>query len=145
MGTPSRKELQDWAANYIALWNAGDKEAWLANWLKVAPGDVRMVDPVGTPEKNGGEKCWSDSWELFNKAVHFKIQDGALFFNGNEVAWLLENHITADGKTTVGLSIETYRFESDGSVVIRTYYRVPARGDDELGAIFQQYLPEDEA
>lgn len=145
MGTPGRKELQNWAANYIALWNAGDKEAWLENWRAVAPGDVRMIDPVGTPEKRGGEECWSDSWNLFNKAVRFKIQDGTLFFNGNEVAWLLENHITTDGKTTIGLSIETYRFESDGSVVIRTYYRVPARSDDALGAIFEEYLPKDGA
>lgn len=145
MGTPSRRELQNWATNYIALWNAGDKGAWLENWRAVAPGDVRMIDPVGTPEKRGGEQCWSDSWDLFNKAVRFKVQDGTLFFNGNEVAWLLENHITTDGKTTIGLSIETYRFEADGSVVIRTYYRVPARSDDELGEIFKQYLPKDEA
>jgi hypothetical protein len=41
--------------------------------------------------------------------------------SGNEVARVLENHITADGSTTVGLSIETYyRFKPDGSVVIRT-------------------------
>jgi hypothetical protein len=38
------------------------------------------------------------------------------------------------------LSIETYRFEDDGSVVIRTYYKVPARSDGELGAMFQEYL-----
>jgi len=145
MPTPSREELQNWAANYIALWNAGDKEAWLENWRAVAPGEVRMLDPVGTPEKQGGELCWSDSWDLFNKAVRFKIRDGALFFNGNEVAWLLENHITTDGETTIGLSIETYRFESDGSVVIRTYYRVLARTDDELGEMFKEYLPVDEA
>ncbi|MCP5043690.1 MAG: hypothetical protein GY944_21895 [bacterium] len=74
--------------------------------------------------------------------MHFKIADGSLFFNGNEVAWLLENHITHDGETTIGLSIETYRFEEDGSVVIRTYYKVPKRSDDELGRIFQEYLPE---
>ena len=59
-----------------------------------------------------------------------------------KVAWLLENHITHDGKKTVGFSIETYRFEPDGSVVIRTYYRVPARTDDELGEMFKQYLPQ---
>ena len=46
---------------------------------------------------------------------------------------LLENHIETDGREAfVGLSIETYRFEEDGSVVIRTYYRVPARTEDEL-------------
>ena len=39
-------------------------------------------------------------------------------------------------------AIETYRFEPDGSVVIRTYYRVPARTDDELGEMFQEYLPQ---
>jgi hypothetical protein len=43
----------------------------------------------------------------------------------------------------VGLSIETYRFEPDGSVVIRTYYRVPDRTDDELGEMFKTYLPEE--
>lgn len=142
---PTREEMKHWVTNYIALWNAGDKRAWLDNWLKIAPGEVRMLDPVGTPEKLGGEQCWSDSWDLFQKSVRFKIQDGALFFNGNEVAWLLENHITADGETTIGLSIETYRFEPDGSVVIRTYYKVPARTDDELGRMFQEYLPENEA
>ena len=61
---------------------------------------------------------------------------------GNEVAWLLENHITADGRTFIGLSIETYRFEDDGSVVIRTYYKVPERTDDEVGEMFKEYLPE---
>jgi hypothetical protein len=75
--------------------------------------------------------------------VKFKIADGCLFFNGNEVAWTLENHITADNNTSIGLSIETYRFEEDGSVTIRTYYKVPARTDDELGKMFNEYLPLD--
>jgi len=59
------------------------------------------------------------------------------------VAWLLENHIQSDGREVVALSIETYRFEPDGSVVIRTYYRVPLRNKGELGEMFQAYLPED--
>ena len=143
MPIPNRKELKDWADNYIALWNAGEKETWLKNWRKVAPGEVRMLDPVGTPEKLGGDQCWSDSWDLFQARVKFKIADGCLFFNGNEVAWTLENHITADNNTSIGLSIETYRFEEDGSVTIRTYYKVPARTDDELGKMFKEYLPLD--
>ena len=142
MATPSRKELQQWAENYVALWNAGDKEAWERNWKSVAPGEFRMLDPVGTPEKRGFELCASKSFDLFQPNVKFKIAEGSLFICDNEVAWLLENHITADGNTTVGRSIETYRFEPDGSVVIRTYYRVPARTDDELGEMFKEYLPE---
>ena len=142
MPTPSRAQLEKWAEDYVAFWNAGDKEGWIANWRSVAPGDFRMLDPVGTPEKRGFEECCANSFDLFQPKVHFKIAEGALFICDNEVAWLLENHITHDGKKTVGLSIETYRFEPDGSVVIRTYYRVPARTDDELGEMFKQYLPQ---
>jgi hypothetical protein len=142
MPTPTRQQLEQWAHNYVALWNAGDKDAWIANWRSVAPGDFRMLDPVGTPEKHGFEHCCADSFDLFQPNVKFKIQEGTLFICENEVAWLLENHITNDGEHSVGLSIETYRFEPDGSVVIRTYYRVPARTDDTLGEMFKEYLPE---
>ena len=41
------------------------------------------------------------------------------------------------------LSIETCRFEPDGSAVIRTYYRVPPGNEGELGEMFQTYLSED--
>src|SRR5215813_12703656 len=137
MASPSRQQLQDWAKNYVALWNAGDRDGWARNWRSVAPGDFRMLDPVGTPEKRGFELCALKSWDLFQARVKFKVVDGTLVICGNEVAWVLENQITADGKTTAALSIETY-----GSVVIRTYYRVPERTDDELGQMFQTYLPE---
>ena len=141
MGIPSRKQLQDWAKNHTALWNAGDREGWARNWRSVAPGEFRMLDPVGTPEKRGFEECSLKPWDLFQSRLKFEIVDGSLMICGNEVAWLLENHLTTDGRTTVAFSIETYRFEPDGSVVIRTYYRVPARTNDELGEMFQTYLP----
>lgn len=142
MTTPTRGELVSWARRYVEHWNEGDKEAWIANWRSVAPGDFRMLDPVGTPEKQGFEHCCLDSWDLFQGRVRFRIPEGCLFVNGNEVAWLLENQITADGETIVARSIETYRFEPDGSVVIRTWYRVPDRGEHELGQMFETYLPE---
>jgi hypothetical protein len=142
MTTPTRKQLEEWATNYVALWNAGDKDGWVENWKKVAPGDFRMLDPVGTPEKQGFEACAAKPFDLFQPKVRFKLVDGTLFICGNEVAWLLENHIDMGGQTLVGLSIETYRFEPDGSVVIRTYYRLPAQTDDELGQMFKEYLPE---
>ncbi len=142
MPVPSKEQLKQWADNYIVLWNAGDKKGWEKNWRGIAPGDFRMVDPVGTPEKVGFEECALKPFDLFQPKVKFKIVEGALFVCGNEVAWLLENHLTAGGNTIVGLSIETYRFEPDGSVVIRTYYNVPERTDDELGNMFKEYLPE---
>jgi len=144
MAFPNREQLKQWAENYVSLWNEGDKEGWAKNWLSVAPGEFRMVDPVGTPEKAGFEDCALKSFDLFQPIVKFKIAEGAFFICGNEVAWLLENHITAEGKTVVGRSIETYRFEADGSVTIRTYYDIPERTDDQLGNVFQEYLPEDQ-
>jgi len=60
MPYPSFEALKAWADNYIKLWNAGDKEAWIENWRRVAPGEFRMLDPVGTPEKVGFEHCCVD-------------------------------------------------------------------------------------
>ena len=72
--------------------------------------------------------------------MKFQITKGSLFVCANEVAWLMENHATVDGKHAVHRSIETYRFEPDGSVVIRTYYDVPQQGAP-LGDLFETYLP----
>ena len=143
MAKPTRQELKEWADNYIALWNAGDKEAWAENWRRMAPGDFRMLDPVGTPEKRGFEECALDAFDLFQPNVHFKIAEGTLFICDNEVAWLLENHIETEKGKIVGLSIETYRFEEDGSVTISTYYRIPAHSHDILGDMYKVYLPKD--
>ena len=144
MPKPSTKELKSWAENYITLWNAGDKNGWAENWKSLVSGDFRMLDPVGTPEKRGFQECALDSFDLFQPHVRFKIAEGTLFICDNEVAWLLENHIKTAEKEIIGLSIETYRFEEDGSVTIRTYYRVPERTDDTLGDMFKVYLPENE-
>ena len=144
MTTPTREQLKAWAENHVALWNTGNREAWLRNWRSVSSGDFRMLDPVGTPEKRGFEECASKPFDLFQPKVRFKIAEGTLFICDNEVAWLMENHITVDSRTTVHLSIETYRFEPDGSVVIRTYYRVPPRTDEQLGDMFEAYLPEED-
>src|SRR5262245_45467286 len=57
MPVPSRAQLLKWADGYVELWNAGDKLAWEQNWRDVAPGEFRMLDPVGTPERRGFEAC----------------------------------------------------------------------------------------
>ena len=142
MPIPSKAQLMQFAKDYVALWNAGDREAWLRNWRSVCTGEYRMLDPVGTPEKRGFKACCEDPWELFNGRVEFKHLNDIVLVNGNELAWVLENRITTDGKTITGVSIETFRFEEDGSVVIRTWYEVPDRDPTELGVMFQTYLPE---
>jgi hypothetical protein len=49
-----------------AILAATDKDAWVANWRKVLKGEIRMLDPVGTPEKVGFEEAWLLNTEAFN-------------------------------------------------------------------------------
>ena len=142
MAYPDKHALLDWARNYPELWNAGDKQAWIDNWRRVAPGSFTMLDPVGTPPKHGFQECCEDSWALFQPRVRFRIQPGTLFVCANEVAWCLENHFEGPDGAQLQYSVETYRFGDDGSVDIRTYYRVPAHDNQNLGDVFQSYLPE---
>lgn len=144
MAIPDKKALLNWANNYTKTWNAGDKDAWVANWRAVAPGEFTMLDPVGTPQKRGFEECCLDSWALFQERVRFNIPEGHLFVCGDEVAWTLENHFEGPDGPQVQYSIETYRFFENGSVDIKTYYRVPHHDNNAIGDIFQDYLPENE-
>ena len=142
MPIPSRAELLQWARAYVDLWNAGDKEAWIANWKQVAPGDLVMVDPVGTPARSGFDGCCADPYDLFQPSTEFYVDPETLFVCGNEVAWVMTNIFRKDGEEKRMKSIETYRFGDDGSVEIRTHYDVPAASDEVAGDLFAEYLPE---
>ena len=144
MAAPGKRELLNRAENYVSTWNAGDKDAWVANWRSVLNGEIRMLDPVGTPEKIGFEEACLQAYDMFQPAVKFRIQPGTLFVCDNEVAWLLENHIGRLDSGQIEYSIETYRFDDDGSVTVRTYYRVPTHQDKALGDIFKEYQPQHE-
>ena len=144
MAYPDKQALLAWATNYPELWNAGDKQAWIDNYRSVVSGEVRMLDPVGTPEKVGFKHCCEDSWDLFQPRVRFRIQPGTLFVCANEVAWCLENHIASADDQPCQYSLETYRFGGDGSLFIRTYYRVPSHQDAEIGDLFATYLPDNQ-
>ena len=141
MAFPTRDELEIWADGYVRFWNEGDKDAWVANWRKVAPGDVTMWDPVGTPPKHGFEHSCADSFDLFQPTVKFRVPKETLFFCGNHVGWVMKNVFERDGQQGEHDSIETYEFGDDGSVVIRTYYVVPSHEDEAIGDLFKTYLP----
>lgn len=142
MTVPTREELETWADNYVALWNKGDKEAWVANWEKVAHGDFTMVDPVGTPPKHDFVGCCIEPYDLFQPSTVFYVDPKTRYICGNEVAWVMENTFTKDGQSEVMLSIEVYRFGDDGSVEIRTHYDVPDASDPVAGGLFSEYLPD---
>jgi hypothetical protein len=140
---PTREELETWADNYVALWNKGEKDAWVANWKKVAPGGFTMVDPVGTPPKHDFEGCCVEPFDLFQPYTEFYVDPSTRFICGNEVAWVMENIFSKDGEKQHMKSIEVYRFGDDGSVEIRTHYDVPSKDHPVAGHLFGEYLPND--
>ena len=66
---PTREELATWAKNYVELWNAGEKEAWIENWKKLCYGDFKMYDPVGTPPKFDFVGCCLERHDLFQPCM----------------------------------------------------------------------------
>lgn len=139
---PSREALENWANNYVELWNKGEKEAWVENWQKVAPGAFTMMDPVGTPPKHDFVGCCVEPFDLFQPSTEFRVDPATRFICGNEVAWVMENIFSKDGQKQHMKSIETYIFGDDGSVEIRTHYDVPDASDPISGGLFSEYLPE---
>lgn len=145
MALPSKEALWNWATNYDKLWTAGDRQGWIDNYHTVVKTDaVRMFDPVATPEKFGFKHCCSDSYDLFQPNVKFHIPKETLFILGNEVSWVMNNIITSNGKEFMEPSIETFKFEPDGSLAIKTFYRIPQHTNDELGTMFKTYLPDND-
>ena len=53
--------------------------------------------------------------------------------NGNEMAWVIENHFGAGDEISTTYSIETFRWDDSGDLIIKTYYDMPeglGEGDD---------------
>jgi hypothetical protein len=142
MAAPTREELEIWADNYVDLWNKGEKDAWVANWKKVAPGGFTMLDPVGTKPKHDFIGCCVEPFDLFQPSTEFRVDPATRFICGNEVGWVMENIFSKDGKKEHMLSIEVYRFGEDGSVEIRTHYDVPEASNPVSGDLFTAYLPD---
>ena len=53
---------------------------------------------------------------------------------------VMENNFRVDGQVILLRSIETFVFDADGTVAIKTYYDVP-KPDSPLGRWFSVYLP----
>jgi hypothetical protein len=45
--------------------------------------------------------------------------------NGNEMAWVIENHFGTGDQIHEIYSIETFRWDENGDLIIKTYYDVP--------------------
>src|ERR1700742_2862196 len=115
----SDEEIRAAIGRHVELWNAGDKEAWLAHWKRVVPGEVVMEDPVGTPAKRG----WDFQGEAWDRAnAEWKLSIGLLYVSGSTGAAVIRNAGSVNGEATVVESIEIYAFGDDGSLRISTFW-----------------------
>ena len=114
---PSRQARLAHAAKHAELWNAGRKDEWVASWRTICPGDVSMLDPVGTEEKHGFAAATSDAFDMFQSIL--KIKMITVQVNGNEMAWVCENHFGAEPNVQIAHSIETFAWDDDGNLLVR--------------------------
>ena len=122
-GIPSREARLAHASVHCELWNAEKKDEWVASWRTIAQGEVRLLDPVGTKEKTGFETATSKAYDKFRP--HLEMHMLTVHVNGNEMAWVIENHFKAGEEVLKTYSIETFQWEEDGSLLIKTYYPMP--------------------
>ena len=120
---PSRQARLAHAAKHAELWNAGKREEWIASWRTIAPAEVRMFDPVGTEEKHGFDTATGDAYDMFQSIL--KIKMITVQVNGNEMAWVCENSFGTEPNVQKAYSIETFAWDADGDLLIKTYYPMP--------------------
>ena len=122
-GVPSRQARLAHAAKHAELWNAGKKDEWVESWRTICPGQVRMFDPVGTEEKHGFDTATSEAFDIFQSIL--KIKMVTVQVNGNEMAWVCENYFGTEPNIQMAYSIETFAWDNDGNLLIKTYYPMP--------------------
>ena len=101
----------------VACWNAGDKAGFLEAYRKAAPRGL-VIEYVGRPAADG----WAvldAMWERQNAAID--IEEAALIVNGAEAACHNRNRLRSDGRIID--TIELYRFEQDGRLLVRYFIR----------------------
>jgi hypothetical protein len=109
------------------------KDEWVASWRTICPGEVTMFDPVGTEEKRGFETATSDAFGTFQSILKIKML--TVQVNGDEMAWVCENFFGTEPNVQSAYSIETFAWDRDGNLLIKTYYPMP----EHIGADSDPY------
>lgn len=128
---PSREARLAHAAKQDVLWNEGRRDEWLESWRSLAPAGVRLFDPVGTEEKTGFDTAFTENWSRFQSILKLRVL--TVQVNGDEMAWVIENYFGVEPNVEMGYSIETFAWDADGNLLIKTYYAMPEEvgsGDD---------------
>lgn len=124
MSQPSSAEMRQFMERHVELWNAAEKEPWLAHQKAACPGGLTMEDPVGTPVKQGVD-ILGEVWDEFFADNQWTLTIEHLVTCANELAAVVRNESVVNGTPVVVHSIEIYQFGDDGSLHVRTYWNPP--------------------
>ena len=105
-----------------------------------------MFDPVGTKEKHGFDHATSEAYDMFQSVL--KMHMLTVKVNGNEMAWVIESHFGTGEQIAKALSIETFWWDENGDLLIKTYYELPeglGENDDPYETILgkENVIPND--
>lgn len=123
MTTPTADQIRRALTHHVELWNAREREAWLAHWRATCPGGYALEDPVGTPVKRGFDLL-GEVWDRAFADTAWTITMQQCIVCANEAALVMVNEGTLGGVPVTAQGIEIYRFE-DQSVHQRTFYELP--------------------
>ncbi|MGA2209188.1 MAG: nuclear transport factor 2 family protein [Acidimicrobiales bacterium] len=123
MTVPSGDEIARIVGRSYELWNADDRDGWLAHWKSVTPGLHTLEDPIGTPAKHG----WDILAEVWDRTGtdRLYITVERIIVCGNEAAAVCRNEGTVRGRSVVIDSVDLYRFGEDGSTHTRSFWQIP--------------------
>lgn len=116
-GNMSAEAIRRFLHGQVACWNAGDKAGFFAAYRAAAPRGL-LIEYVGRPATDG----WAVlevMWERQNAAV--EIEEAVLIVNSDEAACHNRNRLRSNGRIID--TIELYRFERDGRLLVRYFIR----------------------
>jgi hypothetical protein len=113
----SASDIRHFLHTQVACWNAGDKAGFLAAYREAARGDL-LIEYVGRPATDGWAVLEA-MWDRQNAAI--EIEEVALIVNGTEAACHNRNKVRSDGRVID--TIELYRFEESGRLLVRYFIR----------------------
>lgn len=113
----SASDINHFLHTQVACWNAGDKAGFLAAYRAAAPGGL-LIEYVGRPATDGWAVLEA-MWDRQSAAI--EIEEVVLIVNGTEAACHNRNRMRADGRVIE--TIELYRFDQDGRLLVRYFIR----------------------
>ena len=109
--------------NHCRLWNAAEKDAWLA----LFDDDVIYEDPPGTIAGRGRDVMSSYAWDRsFTDEKRWILEPVVLIACGNEAQVHMRNHGAVAGRPAWVDSIELWAVGDDGLVTsVRAFWEPP--------------------